>query len=106
MPEVSERRGKENFGHEIPRAEAERGMTNFSDVLAKAPRGMGDELAALDPRHFRGDYSRWFRLMVKCRFNGVAREEWIAWCQRDEKYAGEKHAKWIGKSWDSLRGSE
>jgi hypothetical protein len=78
-------------------------MVSFTDVLSRAvPHSMSDDLMTLDPRWFP-DYSRWFRLMVKCKANGVGREEWIAWCQRDEEYATEKHAKWIGKAWDSLR---
>jgi Primase C terminal 2 (PriCT-2) len=77
-------------------------MTSFSNVLSKAPPSMSDDLAALDPHHFR-DYQRWFRMMVKCKANGVSREEWIAWCQQDEKYASEKNAKWIAKTWDNLR---
>src|SRR6516164_8255311 len=92
-----------NSRQEILDSEGERMTANIADVLNipyDHAQEMTDYLAEIDPRNYR-DYSRWFRLMVKCKYAGVDRQVWIDWCTRDPDYAAD--AKKIGKSWDSLK---
>src|SRR5262245_29949344 len=56
-------------------------------------------LSGLDPLDYRG-HGDWFALMKECHRAGVGREEWIAWCRSDPKYANDDE---IEMRWDSLR---
>ena len=76
---------------------------NFADVLSiehDHAKDMTEYLESVDPRNYR-EYSRWFRLMVKCKYAGVDRQVWIDWCCRDPDYAG--NTKRISRHWDSLK---
>ena len=66
------------------------------------PHEVAEMLVGLEAIDFR-EYDKWMSLLFACHHasRGRAREEFVAWCQGDDKYAG--HAWNIRKHWDSAR---
>jgi len=59
-----------------------------------------DALKQIDPHDFRGRYSEWIALLMACKFEGIARDDFIEWCLGDEWYARDR--KRILRIWNSF----
>jgi hypothetical protein len=45
-------------------------------------------------------YNSWLRLMIACKAVGISKEDWLAWCMRDERYADDEDE--VGAKWDGV----
>jgi Primase C terminal 2 (PriCT-2) len=63
-------------------------------------------LRKLDPRDFASagsqrEFERWLGLMTACRYEGIARDDFVEWSTGDPEYAG--HGEAIAQMWDATK---
>jgi hypothetical protein len=66
------------------------------------PVVVADRITALremDACDWRGEFDRWFELLMACKYVGITLEDWVEWCVSDPEYAND--ADEIARIWCS-----
>jgi hypothetical protein len=82
-----------------PRSHQRDLSTGLSIPIKKNVMGVAEALCKLNPIGWRRQFDRWFHLLMACKCAGIAQEDFIAWCVRDEVYAGDGEK--IARLWAS-----
>jgi hypothetical protein len=76
-------------------------QVHLSKVLSIHDVGsLTEALGKLDPLCWNGKHDEWLALLMACKFAGIARDDFVAWCLRDPDYANDGEV--IARKWDSF----